>query len=342
MGEWLRRQGYTVYGLTRSLTLVAGEPSAEQAAPAGSRVEVFGDLSDSARLLELIGQLRPDEVYHFGAQSDDQISFEAPEYTANITGLSTVRLLEAIRQLSPAIKFFQASSAQIFRPAPPPQHEDSPMTSHSPYDAAKLYATHLTRVYRATYGLFCCNAFLFNHESARRPERYVTRKITRGLARILAGQQETLVLGNLQARRDWGYAPEYIEVIWRQLQQSVPEDLVIGSGMDHSIGEFVETACGYVGLRPERHVKTDARYVRDTEPWIMRADISKAGRMLGWAPTVGFEDLVKVMLDADMQAFGLDVIGDGLAAVRKAGLGWSIAGFPEPSTLPAGDQGVAS
>ncbi|MBI3320304.1 MAG: GDP-mannose 4,6-dehydratase, partial [Candidatus Omnitrophica bacterium] len=282
------------------------------------------------RLLQLVQEIRPNEIYHFGAQSDSRISFAIPAYTTDITGLSTLRLLEAIRRVDPGIRFYQASSCEIFGDAPAPQHEGSSMNPRNPYGAAKLYAYHLARIYRETHGLFCCSGILYNHESHRRGEDHVARKITRGIARILAGEQDTLALGKLGARRDWGYAPDYLEVMWRLLQRDTPEDVVLGTGEDHAVGDFVDVAFGYVGLRQEGRLTTDPQQFRTSDTTILQADRSKVTRLLGWTPRLSFEELVKVLVDVDLQLAGLEVIGEGIEAVKRAGLTWSLAGLCGP------------
>jgi len=344
MAELLHRKGYTVYGLSRR-GVAGGVPGAaappEADRPASGRVDCLGDLSDGARLAQLVRETRPDEIYHFGAQSDARISFAIPAYTTDITGLSTLRLLEAIRQVDPAIRFVQASSCEIFGDAPAPQHEASPMNPRNPYGVAKLYAYHLARIYREFHRLFCCSGILYNHESHRRSEEHVARKITRGIARILAGEQETIGLGRLEARRDWGYAPDYLEVMWRLLQLDAPEDLVLGSGEDRAVGEFVEAAFGYVRLRPEGRVTTDPRQFRTSDATVLRADRSKVTRLLGWAPRLSFEELVKVLMDAELRLAGLEVVGEGVEAVKRAGLEWSLAGLFGPATTAAAARDAA-
>lgn len=320
MAEFLLNKGYTVYGLSRrGVHRMVG--------PTDGRVDYLGDLSDGSRLMELIQDIKPDEIYHFGAQSDARISFSIPEYTTNITGLATLRLLEAIRRVDPQIRFFQASSCEIFGDAPAPQHEASPTHPKNPYAVAKLYAYHIARIYRDTHSLFACSGILYNHESPRRGEDHVARKITSSLARILAGQQTHIALGSLTARRDWGYAPEYIEAMWRLLQLDTPEDLVLGTGEDHTVAEFLDIACRYVGLRQDGLVKTDPQQFRTSDTVILRADISKAARVLQWKPKLSFDELVKLLVDADLQLAGLEVIGDGVEAVRRVGLEWSVAGL---------------
>jgi GDPmannose 4,6-dehydratase len=332
MAELLLGKGYAVYGLSRR-----GDHAAT-GRPAAGRIDCLGDLSDGSRVLELVQEIRPSELYHFGAQSDSRISFAIPAYTTDVTGLSTLRLLEAIRRVDPAIRFAQASSCEIFGDAPPPQSETSPMNPRNPYGAAKLYAYHVARIYRERYGIFACSGILYNHESPRRGEDHVARKITRGIARILAGEQETIGLGSLQARRDWGYAPEYVEAMWRLLQRDAPEDVVLGTGEDHAVADFLDVAFAYAGLRQEGRVTTDPEQFRTSDATVLRADGSKAGRLLGWKPRLSFEELVKVLVDADLKLAGLDVIGDGVAAVRRAGLEWSLAGLFEPAMTVASSE----
>lgn len=336
MADLLLGKGYTVYGVSRR-----GDPHTQPGGPGAGRIECLGDLSDGARLLELVQEIRPNELYHFGAQSDSRISFAIPAYTTDITGLSTLRLLEAIRRVDPGIRFYQASSCEIFGDAPAPQHEGSPMNPRNPYGVAKLYAYHLARVYREAHGLCVCSGILYNHESHRRGEDHVARKITRGLTRILAGEQDTIGLGHLQARRDWGYAPDYVEAMWGLLQLDTPEDVVLGSGEDHAVGDFVDVAFGYVGLRRDGRVTTDPQQFRTSDSTVLRADRSKATRLLGWTPKLSFEGLVKALVDADLQLAGLEVIGEGVEAVRCAGLAWSLAGLFGPVTANAPKGGAA-
>lgn len=344
MAEFLLGKGYTVYGLSRRGTAaIGGLPEeraglTEPAGPPAGRIDYLGELSDGPRLAELVQQTRPDEVYHFGAQSDSRISFAIPAYTTDITGLSTLRLLEAIRRVDSGIRFAQASSCEIFGDVPPPQSEASPMNPRNPYGAAKLYAYHLARIYREQYRFFACSGILYNHESPRRGEDHVARKITRGIARILAGEQETIGLGSLQARRDWGYAPEYVEAMWRLLQQDTPEDVVLGTGEDHAVADFLDVAFGYVGLRQDGCVRTDPQQFRTSDATVLRADGSKASRLLGWKPKLSFEALVKLLVDADLKLAGLEVIGEGVAAVRRAGLGWSLAGLFDPTMTAASSE----
>lgn len=271
----------------------------------------YGDMGNAEQLVHLIYNVEPHEIYHLGAQSHVMVSFEMPEYTADITGLGTTRLLQVIQRSGIRTKFYQASSSEMFGSAPAPQSEQTPFQPRSPYAAAKAYAHWMTVNYRDGYHLFACNGVLFNHESPRRGETFVTRKITRAVARILAGQQQKLYLGNLEAQRDWGYAPEYVEAMWLMLQQNEADDYVIGTGEAHSVQEFVEAAFAYAGLDWHAYVEIDLRYIRPTDVDCLRADASKARRKLDWAPRVSFHELVAIMVDADLEAIGLPPIGDG-------------------------------
>ena len=234
-----------------------------------------------------------------------------PEYTGNVTALGTVRILESIRRTGNKIKFYQASSSEMFGRTVPPQNEESPFSPTSPYAVAKVYAYWTTRNYRQGYGMFACNGILFNHESPRRGEIFVTRKITMAIANILAKKQSFLYLGNLEPKRDWGYAPEYVEVMWQILQQKEPDDFVVGTGEQHSVREFAEEAFSYVGLDWEKYVKIDPKYFRPTETEDLCADSRKIKKVIGWKPKVHFKDLVKIMVDADMRKVGLKPIGEG-------------------------------
>lgn len=324
--ELLLAKGYTVHGLirrastfhTQRLEHLYQDPHDPQA----SLVLHYGDLADSSQLTNLFYEVRPDEVYHLGAQSHVRVSFDMPDYTGDITGLGTVRLLEAIRKSEVRCRLYQASSSEMFGDAPAPQSEQSPFQPRSPYAAAKLYAYWMVRNYREGYGLFTCNGIMFNHESPRRGETFVTRKITRGVAAILAGRQQKLFLGNLDARRDWGYAPEYVEGMWLMLQQEAPCDLVFGTGETHSVLEFVEEAFGYVNLDWRDYVAEDPRYLRPTEVPLLQADPSEAKRRLGWEPGVTFRDLIRIMLDADLEAAGLPAPGHGKQRLTDGRLEW--------------------
>jgi len=271
----------------------------------------YGDLSDSEQISNLIYNMKPDAVFHLGAQSHVRVSFDMPEYTGNTTGLGTTRLLEAIRRSDEQIRFYQASSSEMFGCSPPPQNENTPFRPRSPYAVAKVYSYWMTVNYREGYNLFAANGILFNHDSPRRGETFVTRKITMAVANILAGKQKTLFLGNLDAKRDWGYAPEYVEAIWRILQLEKPSDFALGTGEAHSVKEFVEQAFSYVGLDYEKYVKIDPRYLRPTETEDLVADSAKGRAVLGWVPKIKFCDLVKIMVDADLRRIGLKPPAEG-------------------------------
>ena len=271
----------------------------------------YGDLSDSEQISNIIYNIKPDEIYHLGAQSHVRVSFDIPEYTGNTTALGTTRLLEAVRRSNSNVRFYQASSSEMFGTSPPPQNEDTPFRPRSPYACAKVYAFWMTVNYRQGYNMFTSNGILFNHESPRRGETFVTRKVTRGIASILAKKQDALYLGNLKAKRDWGYAPEYVELMWKMLQVKQPEDIVVGTGEVHSVEEFVQEAFSYAGLDWEKYVKIDPHYFRPTETESLIADAAKAKKELNWEPKITFGDLVKIMVDADMRRLGLEPIGKG-------------------------------
>ena len=315
LAELLLSKGYDVHGIIRrSSTFNTGRIDHIYVDPHAKDARLFlhfGDLSSFEQISYLIQNVQPDEVYNLGAQSHVRVSFDMPEYTGDVTALGTTRLLEAIRISRRHVKFYQASSSEMFGATPPPQAETTAFYPRSPYAAAKLYSYWMTVNYREGYGIFGSNGILFNHESPRRGETFVTRKITRAVAAILAGKQDKLYLGNLDAKRDWGYAPEYAELMWTILQQKAPGDFVIGTGESHSVKEFVDTAFHYAGLDPKKHVLIDKRYERPTEVVDLIADASKAGRELGWDPKIKMPDLVKIMVDADMRALGLEPIGDG-------------------------------
>jgi len=263
---------------------------------------IYGDLNDASSLNKIIRTVEPDEIYNLGAQSHVRVSFDVPEYTAEITGLGTVRLLEAIRETGVQTRFYQASSSEMYGNSPSPQSERTPFQPRSPYAAAKVYAHWMTVNYREGYGLFACNGILFNHESPRRGETFVSRKITKAVARIKLGRQEKLFLGNLDAKRDWGYAIDYMEAVWLMLQQDEPDDYVIATGETNSVRDFLGEAFGYVDLDWQKYVEIDPRYYRPTEVDVLLGDASKARQKLGWRPRVKFRDLVRMMVDADLQA----------------------------------------
>ena len=262
----------------------------------------YGDIADSTNLIKLLYRIQPDEIYHLAAQSHVRVSFDIPEYTGDVTGLGTIRILEAIRETGLKAKFYQASSSEMYGKAQEvPQRETTPFYPRSPYGAAKVYSYWLTVNYRESYGIFACNGILFNHESPRRGETFVTRKVTRAVARIKAGLEDKLYLGNLDAKRDWGYAREYVEAMWLMLQQKEPDDYVVATGETHSVGELLEEAFTYVGLDWRKHVEIDARYYRPAEVDLLIGDPTKAKRILGWEAKTKFKDLVRLMVDADME-----------------------------------------
>ena len=266
--------------------------------------------------------IKPDEVYHLGAQSHVKISFNMPEYTGNVTALGTARILESIRRTGNQIKFYQASSSEMFGRTVAPQNEESAFSPTSPYAVAKVYAYWTTKNYRLGYGMFACNGILFNHESPRRGEIFVTRKITMAIANILAKKQPFLYLGNLEPKRDWGYAPEYVEVMWQILQQKEPDDYVVGTGEQHSVREFAEQAFSYAGLDWEKYVKIDPRYFRPTETENLCADSRKIKKTINWESRIRFNDLVKIMVDADVRKVGLESFGEGDKLLRKLPTKW--------------------
>jgi GDPmannose 4,6-dehydratase len=304
LAELLLGKGYEVHGIVRrASSFNTGRLDRIYQDPHESRPQLqlhYGDLTDGVALVNLIRAVAPDEVYHLGAQSHVKVSFEVPDYTGEATGLGTTRLLEAIRASGIETRFYQASSWEMFGPAPPPQDELTPFHPRSPYGCAKVYGYWTTVNYREAYGLYAVNGILFNHESPRRGETFVTRKITRAVARIQAGLQDRLYLGNLQARRDWGYAPEYVEAMWRMLQQGRPADYVIATGESHTVQEFVEVAFSHVDLDWRRYVLIDPSYYRPSEVDELCGDASKARVDLGWKPQTSFDELVRLMVDADI------------------------------------------
>jgi len=307
LSELLLEKGYEVHGIIRrASTFNTGRLDHLYQDPHVQGVRFFlhyGDLSDSVNLVKLLYDLKPDEIYHLAAQSHVRVSFDIPEYTADITAVGTIRILEAIREAGVRCRFYQASSSEMFgKVAEVPQRETTPFHPRSPYAVSKVFAYWATVNYRESYGLFAVNGILFNHESPRRGETFVTRKITRAVARIKAGLQDKLYLGNLDARRDWGYAPEYVEAMWRMLQHDSPDDFVIATGETHSVREFCEEAFGHVGLDWKQYVAYDPRYERPAEVDLLVGDASKAKRILGWEPRVRFKELVRLMVDADIAA----------------------------------------
>lgn len=326
LAELLIAKGYTVHGLIRrASTFHTDRIDHLYQDPHDPKATLFlhyGDLTDSGQLTNLFYEVKPDEVYHLGAQSHVRVSFDMPDYTGDVTGLGTVRLLEAIRKSGVRCRLYQASSSEMFGDAPAPQSEDTPFQPRSPYAAAKTYAYWMVRNYREAYQLFACNGILFNHESPRRGETFVTRKITRAVAAIKAGRQQMLYLGNLDARRDWGYAPEYVELMWQMLQMDAPQDFVFGTGETYSVREFVEAAFDYAGLDWREYVRLDPRYRRPTEVDLLKADPSKVKRQLGWEAQVRFTELVRIMVDADLEAAGLAAVGKGACASINGRFSW--------------------
>lgn len=306
LAEFLLKKGYEVYGLIRRASSFNTERIEHlYIDPHDSKAKIFlhyGDLADSSQLTNLIYNIQPEEIYHLGAQSHVRVSFDMPEYTGDITGIGTTRMVEAIRRSGIKTKFYQASSSEMFGDSPSPQNENTPFRPRSPYAAAKVYAFWMVANYREAYNIFACNGILFNHESPRRGETFVTRKITRALARIKLGLEKKLYLGNLNAKRDWGFAGDLVEAMWLMLQQDEADDYVIATGESRSVKEFLEEAFTYKGLDWKDYVEIDPRYFRPTEVEYLQGDASKAKRKLGWEPKVKFKELVKLMVDADLQA----------------------------------------
>jgi GDPmannose 4,6-dehydratase len=321
LAELLLSKGYEVHGLIRrSSTFNTSRIDSIFVDPHEQNARLFlhyGDLSDSEQIANVMYNIRPDEIYHLGAQSHVRVSFDTPEYTGNVTALGTTRLLEAARRSNNSVRVYQASSSEMFGAMSPPQNENTPFHPRSPYACAKVYSYWMTRNYREGYNLFASNGILFNHESPRRGETFVTRKITRAIARILAGREKFIYLGNLDAKRDWGFAPEYVECMWRILQQDKPGDYVIGTGETHSVREFLHESFAYAGLDIEKHVRIDPKYFRPTEVEVLAADAGKAEKVLGWKPAIRFRDLARIMVDADMRSVGLTPIGEGDECLAK-------------------------
>jgi len=321
LAELLLSKRYEVHGLIRrSSTFNTERIDHIYVDPHDPKAKLFlhyGDLSDSSQLTNLIYNIEPDEIYHLGAQSHVRVSFDIPEYSGDITGIATIRILEAVRKSGIKCKFYQASSSELYGSSPPPQDENTPFKPRSPYACAKLLSYWSAVNYREGYNLFASNGILFNHESPRRGEIFVTRKITRGIANILKGNDKYLYLGNLEPTRDWGYAPEYVEAMHKILQYNKPGDFVIGTGETHSVKEFVEKAFSYVDLDWNDHVKIDPKYFRPTEVESLKSDPSKSKKVLKWSPVISFDDLVKIMMDADVRRVGLKPKGEGDKILKK-------------------------
>ena len=354
LAELLLSKGYEVHGLIRrASTFNTGRIDHIYTDPHVRGTKLFlhyGDLADGGQLTHIIYNIKPDEVYNLAAQSHVRVSFDMPEYTGDIVGLGATRLLESIRLSGIKAKYYQASSSEMFWAAKPPQNENTVFYPRSPYAAAKVYAYWISVNYREGYHLFACNGILFNHESPRRGETFVTRKITRAVAAILAGKQNKLYLGNLDAKRDWGFAPEYAECQWLILQQDKPEDFVIGTGESHTVREFVESAFSYAGVEIEWKgkgtaekgiirslsssltstlkpgsvlIEIDPRYFRPTEVDFLLADASKAKKKLGWVPKITFKELIKIMVDADMETVHLKSPCEGQKILKDKGIHWT-------------------
>ncbi len=306
LAEFLLEKGYEVYGVIRrssSFNTDRIDHIYQDPHQPGARLRLlYGDLSDGSSLNRILRTVHPDEIYNLGAQSHVRVSFDVPEYTGDVDALGATRLLEAIRETGISPKFYQASSSELYGQAvETPQRETTRFEPRSPYAAAKLYAYWMTANYRDAYGLFACNGILFNHESPRRGETFVSRKISQAAARISLGLQDKLYLGNLDAKRDWGYAGEYVEAMWRMLQQTEPADCVIGTGVSHSVRDFLTEAFGLVGLDYQKYVESDPRYLRPTEVDHLLSDPSKAKARLGWSARVDFRQLVRMMVESDLE-----------------------------------------
>jgi len=306
LAELLLSKGYEVHGIIRrssSFNTERIDPIYKDRHDKGTKLFLhYGDLSDSSSLIKILGETQPEEIYNLAAQSHVRVSFDIPEFTGDVTAIGTVRLLDAMRHVVPKARFYQASSSEMYGLVQEvPQKETTPFYPRSPYAAAKMYSHWITVNYRESYGLHATSGILFNHESPRRGETFVTRKITRAVARIKAGLQEKLFLGNLEAKRDWGYAPEYVEAMWRMLQQDIPEDYVVATGETHTVQEFLDVAFARAGLDPKKHVAFDERYLRPAEVDLLIGDASKAKKKLGWEPRVKFKDLAEIMVDADIR-----------------------------------------
>jgi GDPmannose 4,6-dehydratase len=331
LAELLLTKGYEVHGIIRRASTFNTERIDHlYQDPHIHGVRLFlhyGDIADSTNLIKLLYRIQPDEIYHLGAQSHVRVSFDIPEYTGDVTGLGTVRILEAIRETGLKAKFYQASSSEMYgKVQEVPQRETTPFYPRSPYGTAKVYSYWLTVNYRESYGIFACNGILFNHESPRRGETFVTRKVTRAASRIKAGLEDKLYLGNLEAKRDWGYAKEYVEAMWLMLQQEEPDDYIVSTGETHSVRELLEEAFSYVGLDWHKHVEIDPRYYRPAEVDLLIGDPAKAKQKLGWEAKTKFKDLVRLMVDADVETASKEIHMNGYNTSSTLDTRRSIAG----------------
>ncbi len=327
LAELLLEKGYEVHGIIRrASTFNTKRIDHLYKDPHNKNIKMFlhyGDMTDSSNLNRILEKVQPDEIYNLAAQSHVKVSFEVPEYTAEVDGIGVLRFLDAIKEMGIKTKFYQASTSELYgKVQEVPQTENTPFYPRSPYGVAKQYAFWIVKNYREAYDLFACNGILFNHESPRRGETFVTRKITRGLANIIAKKEKKIYLGNIEAKRDWGYAPEFVEAMWLMLQQDEPDDFVIGTGETHSVKEFLEEAFAYLDLDWKEHIEIDPIYFRPTEVENLRADFSKAKSILNWSPKISFKDLVKIMVDFDLELAGLPSPGEGKRILQKNGLDW--------------------
>jgi len=314
LADLLLSKGYEVHGLIRKTSLPNDGRIRHIRETPDSKGRLFlhyADLSESGQIINILKTAKPEEVYNLGGQSHVRVSFDIPEYTGNITGIGVVRMLESIKNIDLSCKFYQASSSEIFGSSKPPQNEKTPLNPCSPYALAKSYGYHATKLYRRSYDLFASNGICFNHESPRRGDSFVSKKIVRAVVSICLGTQKKLYLGNLDAKRDWGYAPEYVEMMWAMLQHDNPCDMVFGTDDSHTVQDFVEDAFSYVGLDWNDHVEQDPRFFRPSEVEDLSADSSLAKKELGWDPKIGFSDLIKIMIDAESKSMGYESPGEG-------------------------------
>jgi len=340
LAEFLLAKGYEVHGIVRRSstfsTSLIDHIYVDPHEPEARLFLHYGDLSDSTQLTNLIYSIKPDEIYHLGAQSHVRVSFDTAEYTSDVVALGTTRILEAVRHSGVKARFYQASSSEMFGAAPPPQSEETHFEPRSPYAVSKVYAYWMVKNYREGYDMFAANGILFNHESPRRGETFVTRKITRAIAHITAKKQKYLYLGNLDAKRDWGYAPEYVKAMWLMLQRDMAEDYVLGTGETHSVKEFLVEAFNYAGLDWQEYVRIDPRYFRPLEVETLIADASKARTELMWSPKVTFKELVRIMVDMDMEALGLKSPGEARKILEECGMNSVDRALCKPGTEDIG------